>query len=72
MISKILLIIFIAETTVHLEYDPGCNLDCEFDGRYVCTANGITFPNSCFAECMGITDYVEGICAKPCECLDVY
>ena len=63
---------FIFGSVFTLTYDPGCNLDCEFDGRYVCTANGITFPNSCFAECMGITDYVEGICAKPCECLDTY
>ena len=43
-------------------------------GRYVCAKNGETYPDACFAECLGFEDdeYIEGICAKPCDCVDVY
>lgn len=45
---------------------------CDFEGKYVCAADGHTYPSSCHAECVGQEDYVEGICIKPCDCLDVF
>lgn len=35
---------------------------CTKDFRPVCGANGQTYPNSCQAECDGMTDYKEGAC----------
>lgn len=35
---------------------------CTKEFRPVCGANGQTYPNSCQAECDGMTDYKEGAC----------
>jgi len=40
--------------------DPACA--CTKQYNPVCGCNGITYGNSCMAECSGITDYVEGEC----------
>ena len=46
--------------------------DCEFEGKYVCGSNGLTYPSGCHAECAGEDEYIEGICLKRCDCLDVF
>ena len=45
---------------------------CDFEGKYVCAASGRTYPSKCHAECAGEMDWVEGICIKPCDCLDTF
>ena len=46
--------------------------ECEFEGEYVCASSGITYPSKCHAECADDDEYIEGICLKPCDCLDDY
>ena len=38
---------------------PGGELPCgcDFELDPVCTEDGQFFPNACFAECLGVTDY---------------
>ena len=62
-----------------LNFDPNATLDdgsCEYDNSCVCPeiyepvcgANGITYSNSCFAGCDGVT-YFEGECDdEPVDC----
>lgn len=39
--------------------------NCDCPGFEPVCANGITFPNACVAECLGITNYVAGQCLPP-------
>jgi hypothetical protein len=39
-----------------------CNGACTLQYDPVCGCNGVTYSNSCFAECSGITDYDQGVC----------
>ena len=36
----------------------------------MCASSGITYPSACHAECAEDEEYIEGICLKPCDCLD--
>lgn len=45
-----------------------CPCDCPAIFEPVCGNNGITYSNSCFAECDGITQYEEGECEEGFNC----
>ena len=73
-IKKIVFLFALASVIYSQDGYAGCSA-CIFDGRYVCAKNGKTYPNTCFAECVGFVvnvDFIPGICAKPCDCVDIY
>ena len=42
--------------------NPDNNCVCYEIYAPVCGCDEVTYPNDCYAECAGITDYTEGAC----------
>jgi hypothetical protein len=70
----VVLFLFFAGTALVSCCDKNDDLDCIADLQDdcvcieiydpVCGCNNVTYSNSCFAECNGITDYTSGECDK--------
>jgi len=70
-------VVYPSECVLHCVLERGlcrekalCECPCDNHCQPVCGDDGVTYQNSCFAECVGVTKYSPGACpgtVPPCE-----